>query len=126
MKLVFSRESLFLLVVFVAGEIMGNLLGFHTTLPQYDVFMHFVGGALVSSVIINLLLERLEQYSYITNVFVTLGIGALFEIFEFCADVFFKTTTQPGLEDTMIDLIIVLAAAIIINTIYWFRHIREK
>lgn len=120
-----SRETAFLLVAFILGELAGQLLGFHEIVPEYDAIMHFVGGALVSSVIINFLVERLHQYSYITNVFATLGVGALWEIAEFAADAILGTALQPGLGDTMLDLIVVLSASVIINTIYWWRHVKR-
>lgn len=124
MRLSFSRETLFLILVFAAGEFMGNFFGFHKTLAGYDIVMHFVGGALVSSLIINLLVERLGSYSYITNVFVTLGVGGAWEIIEFLSDTFLGTLTQPSLFDTMKDMIVVLCAAVITNLIYWYRHIK--
>ena len=121
MKLL-SRETKFLLAIFIAGEIMGNILGFHTSLREYDTFMHFVGGALVASLIAAFLIERLKQFSYAINVFVTLGAGAAWEIFEFSIDRFLGFHTQSGLEDTMIDLIIVFSAAIAVNIIYWAKY----
>jgi len=120
--IILSRETKFLLVVFIAGEIMGFALNFHNILLEYDTFMHFVGGALVASLLAQSLIEFLGKFSYITNVFVTLGVGAAWEIAEFLADRVLGTTLQPSLGDTMVDLIIVLFAAIAVNIIYSMKH----
>src|SRR3989344_9294772 len=121
----FSRETLFLLVIFVSGELMGNILGFHKTLMEYDTFMLFVGGALVASLLATYLMEKLKGFSYTVNVFFTLGIGGIWEVFEFMSDKFVGFTLQPSLEDTMIDLIVVFSAAVVINVIYWIKY-RDK
>ncbi|HLC92462.1 MAG TPA: hypothetical protein VJH23_02025 [archaeon] len=121
----FSRETLFLLVVFIVGEVMGNLLGFHQSLAEYDTFMHFVGGALVASLLATYLMEKLKGFSYTVNVFFTLGIGGIWEVFEFLGDKFLGFTLQPSAEDTMIDLIVVFSAAVVINVIYWIKY-RDK
>ena len=118
----FSRETLFLLVIFVSGELMGNILGFHKTLMEYDTFMHFVGGALVASLLATYLMEKLKGFSYAVNVFFTLGIGALWEVFEFMSDKFVGFTLQPSLEDTMVDLVVVFSAAVVVNLIYWRKY----
>ncbi len=56
-----SQETLFLAVIFVAGEIMGNLLKFHQTLSEYDTFMHFAGGALVASLLATVLNGKAKE-----------------------------------------------------------------
>lgn len=118
----FSRETVFLLILSLLGEVIGNVFGLYKAIPAYDIVTHFIGGALVSSLIIKYFYEKLGRQSFFINVFFTMGVGALWEIFEFFADLLFMKGMQNGLNDTMVDLIMVTSAAIIINLIYANRY----
>ncbi|MEK6957890.1 MAG: hypothetical protein AABW99_02860 [archaeon] len=126
MKEFFSRETLFLLTIFIIGELMGVFLHFYDTLVEFDSVMHFIGGALVSSLLVSFLLAYLKKFYFAANVLITLGIGALWEIIEYFSDTLFGTVSQGSLGDTMLDLIVVLLASATINVIYWWRYIRKS
>ncbi|MDO8633715.1 MAG: DUF2238 domain-containing protein [archaeon] len=115
----FSRETVFLLLLALAGEIIGNVYGFYRIFPAFDLVTHFVGGALVSSIAIKFLYNKLQRHSFFVNVVFTMGIGAFWEIIEFTADLLFHLGMQGSLNDTMVDLVMVASAAIIINFIYY-------
>ncbi|MBI4044184.1 MAG: DUF2238 domain-containing protein [Candidatus Diapherotrites archaeon] len=115
---VFSRETVFLLLLALAGEIIGNVYGFYRLFPAFDIVTHFIGGALVSSIAVKFLYNKLHRHSYFVNVVFTLGIGAFWEITEFTADLLFGLGMQGSLNDTMVDLVMVGLAAIIVNSIY--------
>lgn len=115
----FSRETVFLLLLALTGEIIGNFYGFYKMFPAFDIVTHFVGGALVSSIAIKFLYNKLGTHSYFVNVVFTMGVGVLWEIIEFIADLLFNFGLQGSLNDTMVDMIMVTAAAIIINFTYY-------
>lgn len=118
----FGRETYFLLIVFIVGEIAGLTLGLYNPIHEFDLLMHFIGGMLVSSITIYFLLNHFKRFSFLANVLMTIGIGALWEIVEFLLDQLLGLSTQAGLFDTMTDLIIVLIAALIINGAYAWAH----
>ena len=121
-----STETIFLFVLFVLGEFFGNVFNLYRTLVAWDIVTHFVGGALVSSIVISFLHEYLKKYYYAVNVAITLGVGTAREIIEFLADKMFGLGLQPSLNDTMVDLIMVFSAAVIINLIFWYRKRGSK
>ncbi len=115
----FSKETIFLLVFALLGEIYGNVFGWYAIFPAFDIVTHFVGGALVASLAIKFLFKHLKHFSYFVNVVFTMGVGAFWEIIEFTADLLFHVGMQNGLNDTMVDMVMVTFAAIIINFIYY-------
>lgn len=122
MQNTFSKERLFLLIIAVLLEILGNFLGFYNILAGYDLATHFIGGALVTTFAIEYFLANLKKHSYLINIVFTAGIGGLWEITEFLADTLFGWSLQRGLQDTIIDMIMVVSAAIIINFLYYMRR----
>ncbi len=124
-KIVFSVEIVFLLVLFILFEFAGNAFGFYNLFPAYDIVTHFLGGALVSSVAIKFLYEYLKKYSYPVNIVFTTGIGAMWEMIEFLLDLLFGFGMQNGLNDTMVDLIMVMSAAIVVNFIEYWKTTRK-
>lgn len=118
MQKVFSPETVFLLVLSITGEVVGNLFNFYRVFPAFDIATHFVGGALVSTIAIKYLYSKLQSHAYAINIVFTMGIGALWELIEFGIDLLLKTRMQNSLNDTMVDLAMVTLAAIIVNAIY--------
>ena len=116
-KLFFSVEIVFLLALFIVFEFSGNFFRLYDLFEAYDIVTHFLGGALVASVSIKFLFQYLKNYSYALNVVFTTGIGAVWEMVEFFLDLLFGFGLQNGLNDTMVDLMMVMSAAIIVNFI---------
>ncbi len=118
----FSKELVFLLIIAFSLEIIGNALGFYMVFEGYDIVTHFIGGALVSAFGIKILLPFLKQQAYFVNVVFTVGVGGFWEVTEFTLDLLFNLGLQSSLFDTMIDLVMVILAAIIINLIYFYKN----
>ncbi|MBU7031094.1 MAG: hypothetical protein HXS53_01060 [Theionarchaea archaeon] len=124
-------ELSFLMVLSLFLHVAGNVGEFYDLFyPIYDKIAHFVSSVtvavlgLVSAVI-------LDQYTdtnlnkYMIMVFVvllTMAFGAFWEIGEFLYDLLLGTQTQPGLKDTMFDLIFDLAGGIIIGVLGYVYH----
>ncbi|HIH10397.1 MAG TPA: hypothetical protein HA254_07075 [Candidatus Diapherotrites archaeon] len=121
MRYEFSSDTIFLLGVFLWGTLLGSILRFYDTIPHYDSLMHFVGGALISSFLVSFLVKYLSGFYFAVNVCITAGIAAIWEITEFINDRLFGLSGQLGLSDTMGDMIFVVAAALVINAMYWAR-----
>jgi hypothetical protein len=120
LKKYITRETVFLASFWAVFEFAGNAFRYYDSFPAWDILTHFLGGALVASVAIIFLLENLKKFSYRVNVIFTLGVGGAWEITEFLIDLAFGTHTQVGLNDTMVDLIMVFSAAVIVNLIHYY------
>lgn len=112
---------LFLMVIiqFVVGETMG----FYTNVPLYDKFVHYILPFFVGLLAFMIFYTmhqtgRVKCSTGIAIIFIiliTLGIGALWEIIEYCHDLFIYPINQwhhfqgnaleNGLTDTMNDLL---------------------
>ena len=122
--------ELVLLVLMVGDMTLGNLLGLYVKLPWYDKVLHLGSSTLIGligflAVYLLHATGRTDLRPWLVGVlilFVTLGVGALWEIAEYAVDHLLGRATQssPGmapLDDTMIDLIVdgvggVVAAAL--------------
>jgi len=90
--------------------------------PYYDKIAHLVSSLTVSTLgfIAILVIDRIKNLRLTTGLIVfsvvifTMGLSALWEIYEFTFDLFFGMQLQHGLEDTMYDLIINLFGAMIV------------
>ncbi len=93
-----------------------------TYAPFYDKFGHFFGSvtiALLSLAYVAIIkryskikLDKLNTFLFI--IIFTLALGGLWEIGEFTLDQLFGTMHQPGLTDTMYDLIFDLLGGIFV------------
>lgn len=122
-------------IVFVyASLFLGEAQGFYTLFWWWDLALH-TGSAIalgfIGFIIMFVLYKRnkIEASSFILAVFsfsFALAIGALWEIFEFNVDFFFGTNMQKsGLIDTMLDLIVAAAGALIASVLGYF-YMRGK
>jgi len=111
--------ELVLLVLMVGDMTLGNLLGLYVKLPWYDKVLHLGSSTLIGligflSIYVLRATGRTNLRPWIDGVlilFMTLGVGALWEISEYAVDHLFGRTTQGSpmmgpLDDTMIDLIL--------------------
>lgn len=115
MEKLFSPQIIFLILLVVIGEVLGNVFGLYRSLAAFDIVTHFVGGALACHLAIKYLKQKFGKTTFTASVLITMGIGALWEIIEFFADLLFGLKMQGSLNDTMVDLIMVSSAAIIVN-----------
>lgn len=116
----------------IMAQYLGEIKKFYSMFWWWDIMLHGIFGAFSAAVILSILGRYgdkegngPEKYSAAEQAFisfcVTLTIGTLWEIFEFMGDYFFKTTmVKGGLEDTMSDLMIKIAAALITVTGFYF------
>ena len=111
--------ELVLLVLMVGDMTLGNLLGLYVMLPGYDKVLHLGGSTLIGligflAVYLLHATGRTDLRPWLDGIlilFVTLGVGALWEISEYAVDHLLGRATQgsPGmspLDDTMIDLVL--------------------
>ena len=111
--------ELVLLVLMVGDMTLGHLLGLYVRLPWYDKVLHLGSSTLIGligflTIYVLRTTGRTDLRAWLDGVlilFVTLGVGALWEIAEYAVDHLLGRATQssPGmapLDDTMIDLIV--------------------
>lgn len=107
--------------------------------PFYDKFAHLISSmavavfGFISVIIIDHYVDSIKiENKYFLAFFVvifTVTMGVFWEIGEFLSDMFFGTSTQPSLADTMWDLIVDLAGGVIIailGTYYSTNVSRER
>lgn len=122
------------LYLHVAGHISDYYMVFS---PYYDKIAHFVSSITISVLgfVLVLLVDRYSGLRLTRPMIVffivifTMGLGALWEIYEFLFDTLFATALQHGLDDTMTDLIFDLFGAVIIaavGNIYLRRLTKEE
>lgn len=130
-----------LAIAFVfASLFLGEVHGYYTRFWWWDIALHTMSGFLLGIIgflLVHLLNEMEEIGVHMKPGFVaffaflfSLGIGALWELFEFSMDTFFGTNMQKemlgdasGLVDTMIDLMVDTAGALIV-ALYGYRHLK--
>ncbi len=130
-----------LAIAFVfASLFLGEVRGYYTRFWWWDIALHTTSGFLLGIIgflLVHLLNETEEVEVHMNPGFVAffaflfaIGIGALWEIFEFSMDSFFGTDMQKtmlgdssGLTDTMMDLIVDTLGALVI-TILGYGHLK--
>jgi hypothetical protein len=118
-----------LAVVFVyASLFLGDLKGFYLKYWWWDILLHTSSGLIMGIfgfLLVHVINEHENLEAHMKPSFValfafmfSLGMGAIWEIFEFFLDQVFGMNTQAGgLQDTMIDLIVDSFGALIISLI---------
>jgi hypothetical protein len=94
-------------------HVIGTILGWYEIHWWMDIPAHFLGGFAIVwsfSEVLNYF-KSTKQYSVTwkpLHIFLLLGVAGLaaatWELMEFAFDVYFHTTTQPGLLDTIKDI----------------------
>ncbi len=128
-------EFEFLATIFVFGTLfLGEVKGYYIKFWWWDLVLHTASGFLLGIVgflLVHVLNEKKEIRLHMTPGFVALfafmfavGIGALWEIFEFSMDQLFGLDMQKamwtdpsGLTDTMWDLIVDSVGALVISVL---------
>lgn len=123
-----------------ASLFLGEVHGYYTRFWWWDMALHTISGFLLGIVgflLVHLLNETEDVGVHMKSGFVAffaflfaLGIGALWEIFEFAMDSFFGMNMQKemlgdasGLTDTMVDLMVDAAGALVV-ALYGYRHLK--
>lgn len=118
-----------LTVVFVyASLFLGDLKGFYVKYWWWDILLHTSSGlimGILGFLLVHVINEHESLEAHMKPSFValfafmfSLGMGAIWEIFEFTLDQVFGMNTQAGgLQDTMVDLIVDGFGALVISSI---------
>lgn len=97
----------------VATVVLGEMTDFYQRFRWWDVLMHVIAGATLAAMGLVIALTFLARHGASAGVtlpvafagFMTLGIGALWELFEYSLDARFGFSTQNNsLDDTMHDM----------------------
>jgi len=126
------------IVVFIFLTLfLGWIAQFYDWVPFWDKFLHFQSGFLLGAsgyVLVYTLNEHQRFRLNLSPGFVSffaitfsLAIGAVWEMFEFAADVMFQTTYwQDSNTDTMLDLVADGAGAVLVAVVGYFWMYRHK
>ncbi|HEY9032781.1 MAG TPA: hypothetical protein VIN71_02500 [Pseudomonadales bacterium] len=132
-----------LTVAFVfASLFLGEVRGYYTRFWWWDIALHTSSGFLLGIVgflLVHVLNEIEDTGVHMRPGFVAffaflfaLGIGALWEIFEFTMDSLFGMNMQKpmlgdpsGLTDTMFDLVVDAIGALVIS-LYGYQHLKNR
>lgn len=122
---------------FVLAVDLGTAMGFYTRFDWWDLFVHGFFGFLGCAILYYLYLRLEKKEPNVVNlvmiVLLTVAFAALWEIYEFIADLLLHTDMQgveealerniSPLTDTMTDIMIAIAGAVIF---YVFLFVRKK
>lgn len=114
-KITFSKivSIVFYFYMFIAA-FLGNVLDFYSTVPVWDLVIHFIMGVVLSIASIYILnytiykKDKNRHNLFFTILFMLLfsmGIGALWEIWEFCGDLIFGLNSQRYLSENLTALV---------------------
>jgi uncharacterized membrane protein YjdF len=123
-----------------ASLFLGEMRDYYTRFWWWDIVLHTASGLLLGTVgflLVHVLNEIEKIGMHLKPGFVAffaflfaVGLGALWEIFEFSMDTFFGTNMQKpmlndpsGLLDTMVDLIVDTAGALVIS-LFGYYHLK--
>lgn len=114
-----------LFVMVILQFVVGETLNFYENVPYFDKFVHFtlpfflgyIASIIAYTMHVNGLLRTGPVSTLFITVMFTLGIGSIWEIFEYLCDVFLGTYFQGSLTaspivDTMNDLIVDLLGGV--------------
>ncbi len=125
---------LFSVIFIFAAQYFGEIHRYYDKIWWWDLMLHAIFGSYMVITFLHLTkgIIRMEieitrkRYVMTTALFAfcfAVSLGTLWEIFEFSGDFIFKTgMVKGGLEDTMGDLVVKTAAALITSLIYYFRN----
>jgi hypothetical protein len=145
LPVVMPAEFHVLAVVFIFSALfLGEVRGYYEQIWWWDIALHMSSGFLLGIVgflLVFVLNENKRVHLHMRPRFVALfaflfavTVGAVWEIFEFAMDSFFGMDMQKsmlgddsGLTDTMWDLIVDMAGALVISGLGWsYMHRKEQ
>lgn len=134
----------YLLVAFTCFHIylcldLGSALGFYDLIPAWDLLMHGTFGMLCAAILYYLILHfegEIKVWHYVAILLGTIAIGAIWEMYEFVADLLIHTDMQRVQEaiadgispvaDTMTDMMIASLGAVVTLLIVGLRDLAAK
>lgn len=135
-KINIPPELELLAILFIyAALFLGEIQSFYTRFWWWDVLMHigsgigfgFIGFLILYALYYRGKLKASPFWICLFSFSFALGLGALWEIFEFAMDSFFGLNMQEsGLLDTMWDLIVDALGALIISAIGYYYIKKER
>jgi hypothetical protein len=115
--------------------ILGEIADFYNMFWWWDLILHFVasvGITLVAFIFLRIFFDRTELqssafFSTVLAISTSLAAAVAWEIYEFLIDMFFTTDTpmQPSNTDTMTDLIVAVAGAILVG-FFGYRYLKWR
>lgn len=124
-----------LIILFVFATLfLGEARSFYDTYWWWDALFHFVAGfgfALMGFIIMAVVYKKsdLKLAPILTLLFAfffSMGLSALWEIYEFTVDsIFADSNMQPSLNDTMWDLISAFVGSLLASIISW-RYLKYR
>ena len=129
-----ALNALFTVHIFCSVH-LGTCLSFYSRISWWDLFLHGLFGALACALFLTLI-SRIP-YAKSVCILSSLGLGAMWEIFEFITDLITGADAQGvisaikngknPMSDTVTDLIITaVGAAVYLVFLYIFKKISEK
>lgn len=101
------------LIFIVAGPLAGSVLHVYNAIPRWDAYVHFDSGVMLAWLGM-LAVRRAEEragvplpvwFGLSIVIAIPMAFAGAWEICEFVSDVVLGTTSQSGLEDTMLDIV---------------------
>lgn len=116
-----TLECLLIFFVFTSISIR-TIMNPYVMIPHYDKGLHLFSGILASWFFVEVISNNLKNINFklkllFLNCF-NASIALLWEIIEFSFDYLFNQTSQKGLIDTMMDMILGVLGGLIVSAIY--------
>lgn len=128
--------NIFTLIFIFSAVFLGWVQDYYIRFWWWNTMLHTFSGFLLGIfgyLLVFYLNKTSEAEVKMNLVFVSLfafffaiGLGALWEIFEFIVDLVFKSSMQPSLFDTMVDLIVDTLGAGVVSISGYFYFKRKK
>lgn len=125
----------FYYVFLLLALVMGSILKFYYKIWWFDLFAHFISGAMTSIIAFILLQKnklinkKYKWFGFLFIILFTISIAAGWEYFEFFCDKLFKSDSQwvmsTGVDDTMTDMLIATLAGIL-SSFYYLYYLHKK
>ena len=117
-------------IFITASSVGGSLWGLYALIPHWDSIVHVDSGVLIAWFGFFIVREAEAQvkrafpkwFAISTALAMPMAFAAMWEVSEFLSDTFLHTTTQAGLEDTIVDMgVAFLGALIALALAVWWR-----
>lgn len=115
--------------------VLGEIVNFYDTFWWWDIVLHFSSSAAITLIaFISMLVvykqKELRATPFFTSVLAvsfSLAVAVFWEIYEFFVDYFLSTDSpmQPSNEDTMTDLIVAVAGALLVG-VFGYRYLKNR
>ncbi len=130
-KIKIDNKIKFVYIFFIfLAHFIGVILEVYNKIYCYDKIVHFLSGVLTSYLSLLILSvfnkDKNKLFNSIYMIIFTLAIAALWEMFEYTANIVFGGDAQKviltGVNDTMQDIIVAFMGSILVSTLYIFNN----